>query len=1007
MKKIYPVLNSLQSKTFLPPVLFIKRHFFRFQKLSILFLGLVFLSISNRSYGDVTLTTSPVAAGTISQGSNNNVLYIVKVDVTVSAVTINNLQFTFTGTHDANDLTTLSIYFNPTAPTIAGSVGGSNVAAATFAAPHAYSVGVSRAIAAGSSAYFIVAINLNSAATDNNTIKINGALNPVVFGFTTTPSIINNQTDVAGLQTIQAADVTLTTSTVVASNLSQGSSNNVLYVVKMDAAAEDVTVNNLQFTFTGTHDANDLTTLSIYFNPTAPTIAGSVGGSNVAAATFAAPHTYNVGVSRTIMAGSSAYFIIAVNINSAATDNNTIKINGAANPIVFGFTTAPNIINNQSDVAGLQTIQAADVTLTTTTIMASNVSQGSNNNVLYVVKMDAATEDVTVNNLQFTFTGTHDANDLTTLSIYFNPTAPTIAGSVGGSNVAAATFAAPHTYNVGVSRTITAGSSAYFIVAVNINSAATDNNTIKINGAVNPIIFGFTTAPNIINNQSDVAGLQTIQAADVTLTTTTIMASNVSQGSNNNVLYVVKMDAAAEDITVNNLQFTFTGTHDANDLTTLSIYFNPTAPTIAGSVGGSNVAAATFAAPHTYNVGVSRTITAGSSAYFIVAVNINSAATDNNTIKINGAANPIVFGFTAAPNIINNQSDVAGLQTIQAADVALTTSTVAATSVGAGSSNNVLYVVKMDVATEDVTVNNLQFTFTGTHDANDLTTLNIYFNPTAPTIAGSVGGSNVAAATFAAPHTYNVGVSRTIAAGSSAYFIIAINISGSSTATAGNTIKLDGAINPVVFGFTAAPNSINNQTDVAGIKTIAGVLPVTFISLRAYQKQQGAGIEWQVASELNIEKYMVQRSGDGIIFNSIGETIAKGGNVTTITYSLPDINPLTGNNFYRIGAVNMDGKIEYSRVVKINLSKGIEGISVYPNPIVKNGLFNLQLQNLPKGVYNLTIYNVQGQRLRQQEVNHIGGSSVQQISLRGIAGGLYKIEVLNNGRKYVKTIMVE
>ena len=98
----------------------------------------------------------------------------------------------------------------------------------------------------------------------------------------------------------------------------------------MDVTVSAVTVNNLQFTFTGTHDANDLTTLSIYFNPTAPTIAGSVGGSNVATATFAAPHTYNVGVSRMIAAGSSAYFIISTNINSLATDNNTIKIDGAA-----------------------------------------------------------------------------------------------------------------------------------------------------------------------------------------------------------------------------------------------------------------------------------------------------------------------------------------------------------------------------------------------------------------------------------------------------------------------------------------------------------------------------------------------------------------------------------------------------------------------------------------------------------------------------------------------------
>jgi hypothetical protein len=61
----------------------------------------------------VTLTTSPTAASNISQGSTNNIVYIVKMDVTSLPVNVNSIQFTLTGTHDANDLTIVSFYHNP------------------------------------------------------------------------------------------------------------------------------------------------------------------------------------------------------------------------------------------------------------------------------------------------------------------------------------------------------------------------------------------------------------------------------------------------------------------------------------------------------------------------------------------------------------------------------------------------------------------------------------------------------------------------------------------------------------------------------------------------------------------------------------------------------------------------------------------------------------------------------------------------------------------------------
>ncbi|MEP7231798.1 MAG: hypothetical protein ABI691_16160, partial [Ginsengibacter sp.] len=423
-------------------------------KLRLLTMSAFFLmAISFHAYADVNLTTATTAAGNINQGTNNNIIYVTKIDVTVSAVDVNNISFKLNGTFDATDLATVQVYFNSASPTVGGSFLGSTSAA--FASGHAYSIAINNNVAAGNSGYYVIVVNVSSDATDNNTVKINGATDPVVLGYTTAPTVTNNQSDLAGAQTIQASDITLTTSTMAAGNINQGTNNNIIYVTKIDAATEPVSVNNISFKLNGTFDATDLATVQVYFNPSSPTVGGSFLGSTSAA--FATGHLYSIAINNNVAAGGSGYYVITVNVNGDATDNNTVKINGATDPVVLGFTTTPNVNNNQADLAGTQTIQAADVTLTTSTMAAGNINQGTNSNIIYVTKIDAAVEPVSVNNISFKLNGTFDATDLATVTIYFNPSSPAVGGSFLGSTSAA--FASGHLYSIAINNNVAAGGS--------------------------------------------------------------------------------------------------------------------------------------------------------------------------------------------------------------------------------------------------------------------------------------------------------------------------------------------------------------------------------------------------------------------------------------------------------------------------------------------------------------------------------------------------------------------
>ena len=640
-----------------------------------------------------------------------------------------------------------------------------------------------------------------------------------------------------------------------------------------------------------------------------------------------------------------------------------------------------------------------NITLTTSPIAASNIAQGTSFNSVYVVKMDVTVLPVTVNSLQFTLSGTHDADDLSTITIWFNAAAPTVAGATALVNLSGL-FAAPHIYNSGtISRTIAAGASGYFIITATTAAAATNGNTVKLDGAANPVVFGFTTSPTITNNQTDIAGTQTIQAAEAMLTTSPIAAANIAQGTTFNPLYIVKMDVTSLPVTINNLQFTLTGTHDNNDLTTVTLWFNASAPTVSGATGLVNLSGL-FAAPHTYNSGLlNTTIAAGASGYFIITVTTAAAATTGNTVKLDGAVNPVIFGFTTAPTITNNQTDAAGTQIILAAGVTLTTISLATSTILQGTSFSPVYIIKMDVTSLPLLVNSLQFTLTGTHDADDITTATVWYNTTAPTVAGATGLVNTSGL-FAAPHTYTVAVSQNIAAGASGYFIITVTTA--AAATAGNTIKLNGAANPAIFGFTTSPPVTNNQTDGAGIQTITGALPLTLLSFTGNTiNTQSVQLQWITTGEFNTKDFAVEWSVDGLHFNKIA-ILPAGNKLQDLHYSYMHKQPVDGNNYYRLKMVDIDGRFNYSPVIKIKIAVTATKIAVFPNPVIN--ILNLQVQSDKEEAIVINLYNADGKAIASKTFIVTKGNNLLSWNLQQLTAGNYFISSDTNIFKPLKII---
>ncbi|MEP6927619.1 MAG: T9SS type A sorting domain-containing protein, partial [Ginsengibacter sp.] len=171
------------------------------------------------------------------------------------------------------------------------------------------------------------------------------------------------------------------------------------------------------------------------------------------------------------------------------------------------------------------------------------------------------------------------------------------------------------------------------------------------------------------------------------------------------------------------------------------------------------------------------------------------------------------------------------------------------------------------------------------------------------------------------------------------------------------------------------------------------VLPVTLTDVKAYQQNSGVQVEWTAQHESNIDKYEIERSQDGQRFTTLGSVKARGNSSVLIHYNLFDANPLSGVSFYRIKIIEA-GHVTYSQVLKVNIGKNfVNTIIIYPNPVSDNSI-GLQMINLQKGIYRITLTNKLGQQIVTKEIDHAGGSATETIVLsKVLAAGVYQLRL--------------
>jgi len=182
-------------------------------------------------------------------------------------------------------------------------------------------------------------------------------------------------------------------------------------------------------------------------------------------------------------------------------------------------------------------------------------------------------------------------------------------------------------------------------------------------------------------------------------------------------------------------------------------------------------------------------------------------------------------------------------------------------------------------------------------------------------------------------------------------------------------------------------------------------LPVNINYLNGKNQSSKHLLEWKVTCNSSpTVSLTLERSADGHTFSTIN-TI----NATALqcqqSFTYTDNNPLAGINYYRLRVTDADGKITYSNTIALlNAAKGIFITGIAPNPINKDGSFNLNITSVKTDKLEMVITDMQGRLVQKQLISIAAGYNVVNMLLPQLAAGTYTMYGTNAAGDKTKLI---
>lgn len=169
-------------------------------------------------------------------------------------------------------------------------------------------------------------------------------------------------------------------------------------------------------------------------------------------------------------------------------------------------------------------------------------------------------------------------------------------------------------------------------------------------------------------------------------------------------------------------------------------------------------------------------------------------------------------------------------------------------------------------------------------------------------------------------------------------------------------------------------------------------LPLKLVGFTAQKfEQDKIKLEWKSEHEVNTSHFDIERSLDGASFESVGIVAASGNGQADYTFT-NTISTMVPVYFYRLKMTDLDGKYQYSNIVRISNDPGTVKLSIFPNP--SNKLITINSNTRQEAL----ITSSNGQIITRLILTK--GS--QSLNISTLNTGIYFIQTQNEVSRFIK-----
>ncbi|HYG53230.1 MAG TPA: T9SS type A sorting domain-containing protein [Flavobacteriales bacterium] len=187
-----------------------------------------------------------------------------------------------------------------------------------------------------------------------------------------------------------------------------------------------------------------------------------------------------------------------------------------------------------------------------------------------------------------------------------------------------------------------------------------------------------------------------------------------------------------------------------------------------------------------------------------------------------------------------------------------------------------------------------------------------------------------------------------------------------------------------------------------------GASPLS-IELLSYEVKKGTGktfIDWSTTSETNNHYFTVEKSIDGTNFEILATVEGAGTSNRVNTYSVVDLYPAAGVNYYRLGQTNYDGFSTYSgiRTVYYDGATGID-LVIAPNP-ASDGVVQFDLSGSIDQTAVLQVFDISGKLVYSYQLS-LGNDGKNSFILNSVFNrGVYLVQISSEGISKLQKLVI-